>query len=186
LPTLGNLAAQVLLLDKVFPKNPSTSHYRYRGLDLTEPRPIEQPAAAALLIRREVMEAVGPFDETFRPAWFEDVDYCRRLAEKKKEVWVVPAARVRHFGGASLEHMRFARFTEVWYSNMWRYARKWMRPGQAEALRWVIIVGMVLRLGVGVVGLKPRGVPRREAFRAYGGVLKKAVNRWDGSSRSSS
>jgi N-acetylglucosaminyl-diphospho-decaprenol L-rhamnosyltransferase len=185
LPTLGNLAAQVLLLDKLFPKNPTTSHYRYRNLDLSEPRPIEQPAAAALLIRREVMDAVGAFDESFRPAWFEDVDYCRRMAEKKKEVWVVPAARVRHFGGSSLEHMNFGRFTEIWYGNMWRYARKWLRPGQAEGLRWVIIVGMVLRLIAGCVGLKPRGVPRREAFRAYTGVLKRAIDRWP-SSRSSS
>ena len=186
LPTLGNLAAQVLLLDKLFPKNPTTAHYLYRGLDLTEPRPIEQPAAAALLIRREVMDDVGAFDESFRPAWFEDVDYCRRMAEKKKEVWVVPAARVRHFGGSSLEHMPFTRFTEIWYGNMWRYARKWLRPGQAEGLRWVIIVGMVLRLVAGCVGLKPRGIERREAFRAYADVLKKAVARWDNSSRSSS
>jgi N-acetylglucosaminyl-diphospho-decaprenol L-rhamnosyltransferase len=187
LPTLANLSAQVLLVDKIYPKNPSTSHYRYRGLDLTEPRPIEQPAAAALLIRREVMEDVGPFDEGFRPAWFEDVDYCRRLAERGAEVWVVPAARVRHFGGASLEHMRFAKFTSIWYANMWRYARKWMRPGQAEALRWVIILGMVLRLVAGCVGLKPRGVTRGEAFRAYGNVLKRAMDRWDSpASRSSS
>lgn len=187
LPTLGNLAAQVLLLDKFFPKNPATAHYRYHKLDLTEPRPIEQPAAAALLIRREVMEDVGAFDEAFAPAWFEDVDYCRRLAEKKKEVWVVPAARVTHYGGASLEHMNFGRFTDIWYANMWRYARKWMRPGQAEALRWVIILGMVLRLAVGCVGLKPRGVKRGEAFRAYANVLKRAMDRWEPpSSRSSS
>jgi len=186
LPTLANLAAQVLLLDKFFPKNPTTAHYRYRDLDLTEPVQIEQPAAAALLIRRDVVEDVGPFDEGFAPAWFEDVDYCRRLAEKGKEVWVVPSAHVTHFGGASLEHMRFERFTDVWYANMWRYARKWLRPGQAEALRMVIIFGMILRLMVGCVGLKPRGVARRAAFRAYANVLKKAVDRWDGSSRSSS
>lgn len=186
LPTLGNLAAQVLLLDKFFPKNPATARYRYRDLDLTEPQRIEQPAAAALLIRREVADEVGPFDEAFAPAWFEDVDYCRRLAEKHKDVWVVPAARVTHFGGASLEHMRFERFIDVWYTNMWRYARKWLRPGQAEALRMVIIVGMILRLLAGGVGLKPKGIKRREAFRAYALVLRKAIDRWDGSSRSSS
>lgn len=186
LPTLGNLAAQVLLLDKFFPKNPATARYRYQKLDLSEPRRIEQPAAAALLIRREVVEDVGAFDEGFAPAWFEDVDYCRRLAERKKEVWVVPAARVTHYGGSSLEHMNFGRFTEIWYANMWRYARKWMRPGQAEGLRWVIILGMALRLLAGCVGLKPRGIQRGEAFRAYANVLKRAMDRWDSSSRSSS
>ena len=37
-------------------------------------------AGAALLLRRDVMASVGPLDERFAPAWFEDVDYCRRIA----------------------------------------------------------------------------------------------------------
>ena len=185
LPTLGTFAAEVLLLDKLFPRNPATASYRYRDLDLTKAQKIEQPAAAALLLRREIVDEIGPLDEQFAPAWFEDVDYCRRLAEHRKEVWVVPGAQVVHFGGASLEHMHFAGFVEIWNRNMWRYARKWMRPGQAEALRWGIVFGMMLRISACLVGLHPRGVGSREAMRAYAGVLKKAFNRWDESQSSS-
>lgn len=185
LPTLGTLAAEVLLLDKIFPSNRATARYRYRDLDLTYPQHIEQPAAAALLLRREVVEEIGPLDERFAPAWFEDVDYCRRLAEGKKEVWVVPAAVVRHFGGASLEHIHFSGFVDIWYRNMWRYATKWMRPGEAEALRWAIMAGMLLRFIAGAIGKRPRGIERGEAFRAYALVLRRAWNRWD-ESRSSS
>lgn len=186
LPTLRTLIAEVLLAHKIFPKNPTTARYRYRDLDLTHPRRIEQPAAAALLLRREAVEEIGPFDEQFAPAWFEDVDYCRRLAAKGKEAWVVPAARAQHHGGSSLEHLQFGRFVDVWYRNMWLYARKWLRPAQAEALRWVIIAGMLLRCGAGLAGLNPEGVGRREACRAYAGVLRKAFDRWDSSSPSSS
>ena len=185
LPTLRTLAAEVLLLDKLFPRNRTTARYRYRDLDLTEAQRIEQPAAAALLLRREVVEEIGPFDEQFAPAWFEDVDYCRRLAEHDKEVWVVPGTEVRHFGGASLEHIHFAGFADIWYRNMWRYANKWLRPGQREALRWAIIGGMILRCAAGLVGLRPRGIARGEAMRAYAGVLKKALDRWDESPSSS-
>jgi N-acetylglucosaminyl-diphospho-decaprenol L-rhamnosyltransferase len=181
LPTLGTLAAEVLLLDKLFPKNPATARYRYRDLDLTEAQRIEQPAAAALLLRREVVDEIGPFDEQFAPAWFEDVDYCQRLAKQDKEVWVVPGTEVRHFGGASLEHIHFAGFADIWYRNMWRYANKWLRPGQREALRWAIIAGMLLRCGAGLVGLRPRGIARGEAMKAYAGVLKRALDRWDSS-----
>jgi GT2 family glycosyltransferase len=185
LPTLGTLAAEVLLVDKLFPRNPATASYRYRDLDLTEPCRIEQPAAAALLLRRDVVEEIGPLDEQFAPAWFEDVDYCRRLAGAKKEMWVVPGAEVVHFGGASLEHIHFAGFVDVWYRNMWRYARKWMRPAQAETLRWAIVLGMLLRVLAGVVGLHPRGIGRLEAMKAYAGVFKRAFSRW-AESRSSS
>ena len=186
LPTLRTLAAEVLLLDKLFPRNATTARHRYRELDLTEAQRIEQPAGAALLLRRRTMDEVGPLDERFAPAWFEDVDYCRRLAERKKEIWVVPGAQARHFGGSSLEHISFSRFTEIWYRNMWRYARKWMRPSEAEALRWVIMVGMMLRCAAGLVGLKPATVGRLEALRAYLGVLRKAFERWESSSPSSS
>jgi N-acetylglucosaminyl-diphospho-decaprenol L-rhamnosyltransferase len=186
LPSLATLTAEVLLLDKVFPRNATTARYRYRDLDLTEPRRIEQPAAAALLIRRDVVDEIGPLDEQFSPAWFEDVDYCRRLAEQQKEIWVVPAAQARHYGGASLEHIRFAGFVDVWYRNMWRYARKWLRPAQSETLRWVIIAGMLLRCAAGLVGLKPRTVDRWDAFRAYANVLRKAFDRWSADSSPSS
>jgi N-acetylglucosaminyl-diphospho-decaprenol L-rhamnosyltransferase len=186
LPTMWNLATEVLLIDKLFPKNAATARYRYRDLDLTEPRRIEQPAGAALLIRRDVFERVGPLDEQFAPAWFEDVDYCRRLAAHGEEIWVVPTARVRHFGGSSRENLSFARFADIWYGNMWRYARKHFRPAQAEALRWAIIGGMLLRYAAGMAGKWPRGVQRRDAFQAYRTVLGRAFDRWDGSSPSSS
>jgi GT2 family glycosyltransferase len=185
LPTLATFAAEVLLLDKVFPRNPATASYRYRDLDLTEPRRIEQPAAAAMLVRRSVFDDVGPLDEQFAPAWFEDVDFCRRLAERKKEIWVVPAAVVRHFGGASLEHMPPARFVEVWYGNMWRYARTWMGTGEAEGLRWIIIGGMMMRCVAAAIGIKPRTMTRREAMRAYAAVMRNAFDRWDSSPSSS-
>lgn len=187
LPTLWSLLADVLMIDKIFPANPATAKYRYRDLDLGAPVRVEQPAAAALLLRRETVDEIGPLDEAFAPAWFEDVDYSRRLAEKQKEVWVVPAARALHFGGASLEHIPYAAFVDVWYRNMWRYAAKWMRPGQAEALRWGIIAGMLLRCALGLIGFRPPGADRWEAFRAYRGVLRKAFERWSpGSSPSSS
>jgi len=185
LPTLRTFATEILLLDKLFPRNKITAHYRYRDADLTHPIRIEQPAAAAFLIRREVFDEIGPFDERFAPAWFEDVDYCRRLAAAGKEIFAVPAARARHFGGASLEHVGLARFVDVWYRNMWLYAKKWFTAGEAEELRWMIIAGMMLRCVASVVGFA-NGNGRWPSFRAYAGVAKKAFNRWDESPPSSS
>ena len=178
LPTLGAFAAEVLLIDKLLPNNPVTSRYRCRDLDLTLPQRIEQPAAAAMLLRRDVVDEVGPLDEDFAPAWFEDVDYCRRLAAHGKEIWVVPSASVRHFGGASLEHMPIPQFIDIWYRNMWRYAKKWFRPSQAEGLRWIIIGGMVMRCFATIFGIRHHGLTRREAVRGYLNVLRKALGRW--------
>lgn len=181
LPTLGGLAAEALLVDKLLPKNRATAHYRYQDLDLSSsPQRVEQPAAAALLVRRSVFEAVGNLDEQFSPAWFEDVDFSRRLATAGQQVFFVPAARGRHFGGASLEHMPYEHFIDVWYRNMWRYARKWFSPGEAEALRWAIVMGMVMRWLAAIAGFRNGSSSRGEAMRTYGRVMRKALNRWGG------
>jgi len=176
LPTFWSLAAEIFAVGRFFPR--ATTHHRYRDIDLTKPQRVEQPAGAALMIRREVFEEIGPFDEQFSPAWFEDVDYCARLAAAGKEVWVVPAAAARHFGGASLEHLSFAKFQELWYRNMWRYAQKWLRAGEAEALRWTIIAGMAFRVVAALIGVAHRNVGPLRAARAYASVLRKAFHRW--------
>jgi len=180
LPTLATLVSEVFGIDKLFPANRMTARYRYRELELTHPQPVEQPAAAALLLRREVFAEVGAFDERFAPAWFEDVDYCRRLAAAGHTIFVVPAARARHFGGASLEHVPFAEFIALWYRNMWLYARKWLTPGQAEALRWAIVLGMFLRMPLALLGIANRHLGRWQAARAYAAVARKAFTRWSG------
>jgi N-acetylglucosaminyl-diphospho-decaprenol L-rhamnosyltransferase len=184
-PTLATFATEVLAIDKLFPRNPITASYRYRDLDLSRPQIVDQPAGAALVIRRRVLDEIGPLDEQFFPAWFEDVDYCRRIAAAGKEIWVVPQAQARHFGGASLEHVSFGRFIDLWYQNMWRYAKKWFTRGQQEALRWTIVLGMILRLPAALIGIAHPEVGRRAAWQAYAGVLKKAFARWDDSSPSS-
>lgn len=177
-PTLRTFASEVFALDRLVPKNRTIAHYRYRDLDLSRPQRIEQPAAAALLIRRSVIDEIGGFDEQFEPAWFEDVDYCRRLAAAGKTIFIVPAARALHFGGSSLENLSFAAFTDAFYRNMWRYARKWLRPSRTEALRWIIIAGMLLRAPAALAGLAHPEVGRWNAFRAYLTVAKRAFRRW--------
>jgi len=178
LPTLATLVSEVFGIDKLFPDNKMTARYRYRELELTHPQPVEQPAAAALLLRREVFAEVGAFDEQFAPAWFEDVDYCRRLAEAGHTIFVVPAARARHFGGASLEHVRFADFVDHWYRNMHLYARKWFTAPQVTLLRCAVIAGMLLRIPLAILGIAHRDAGRANAVRGYARVLGKALRGW--------
>jgi len=180
LPTFRSLLAEVLGISRLWPSNGVTARYRYRDLDLTVPQAVEQPAAAALLLRRDVFDEVGPFDERFAPAWFEDVDYCRRLAAAGKRIVVVPSARARHFGGASLEHVCFGDFVVHWYRNMGLYARKWLTPRQAAALRWAVVAGMLLRIPLALLGVAHRDAGRRTAVRGYARVLARALRGWSG------
>jgi GT2 family glycosyltransferase len=185
LPTVSSIASELLLFEKLVPTNRLTSQYRHRELDITAPARVEQPAAAAMMLRRSVIDSVGVFDERFAPAWFEDVDYCQRLHDAGAEIWLVPKARATHRGGASLEHISFNQFTEIWYRNLYRYAKKWFKPRQVETLRWLIIAGMCMRIAALSVGLQRKPVGRRVAFRAYRQVIRQAFERWGETSPSS-
>lgn len=184
-PTLKSLAADLLMVDELFPGNPASSHYRYRDLDITRPQPVEQPAAAALLIRRDACDEVGAFDERFFPAWFEDVDLCQRLWRAGLAIHVNPAAVATHHGGASLAHVRLEHFLSAWYRNLHHYAEKWFSPAQVEALRWLIISGMILRIGALSIGMSKAPGSRTSAIQAHVRALKEAFHRWDDESRSS-
>lgn len=183
-PTLKSLAAGLLLLDELIPGNAISAKYRYRDLDIERAQRVEQPAGAAMLLRRRTIEALGPLDESFRPAWFEDVDYCRRMHELGEGIDLLPDAAIHHRGGTSLDHLPWQDFLRVWYRNLARYSRKWFSPGEAEVLRWLIMLGMVLRIGAITVGLSKVAAPRRDAIRAHLAVLREAFERWD-ESRSS-
>jgi GT2 family glycosyltransferase len=98
-PGLLSLAVVLTGVEARWPRNPVSR--RYHGLDLREDRTQEvcQPAAAALLVRRAALDAVGGFDERFW-FWFEDSDLLRRLSRLGRILWV-PSAPFRHVGGAS-------------------------------------------------------------------------------------
>jgi GT2 family glycosyltransferase len=53
---------------------------------------------ACMMMRREVYEALGGFDETYQLV-FSDVDICLRAIEKGYRVMYTPFARLLHYGG---------------------------------------------------------------------------------------
>jgi len=68
--------------------------------DYSKPTAVDEVSGAAMMVRREVIEQVGPLDESF--VWgYEDVDLCRRAHRAGWQVHYVPAAVVRHEWGAS-------------------------------------------------------------------------------------
>jgi hypothetical protein len=57
--------------------------------------PVSYVTGCAMLIHREVFEAIGLFDERYF-MYFEDADFCGRAQETKFDVWCVPESKIRH------------------------------------------------------------------------------------------
>lgn len=134
--------------------------------------PIGQPAAAALAVRRAVLEELGGFDEGFFPAWFEDVDLAKRLREKGHFAAYLPASRFRHAAGSSVPALGYGPFLFVYYRHLVRYLEK--HHGRAAALlaRLLLPVAMTLRLLLLPLRRPGRARTRREAAA---GLLAVAV-----------
>ena len=56
--------------------------------------------AAAMYVRRAVLDAIGPFDEAY-PMGFEDVDYSLRAWQAGFEVHYAPSAQLHHLESAT-------------------------------------------------------------------------------------
>jgi N-acetylglucosaminyl-diphospho-decaprenol L-rhamnosyltransferase len=98
-PTLANFLVIVLGVEELWPGNPITRRYHGAALDERTVQSVAQPAAAALLVRRDALDRVGGFDERFW-FWFEDSDLLLRLSALG-EILYAPGAVFRHLGGGT-------------------------------------------------------------------------------------
>ena len=74
--------------------DPFAGPYMYR-------RDVDYCSGAFLLTRRDLFEEMNGFDESFKPAYYEDTDYCLRLRERQLRVVFDPDAVVLHHEFAS-------------------------------------------------------------------------------------
>ena len=106
-------------------------------------RDVEFVIGACLLVRREVFEQVGGFDETFF-MYSEEADWQRRMADRGWTIAFVPDARVAHLGGASGASEKAA-VTGHFFTSLDYYSRKHHGLAGLVSIRCAMIVGCLMR-----------------------------------------
>lgn len=169
-PTLGSLFREALLLNRLWPENAGFRRERYLDRRRGEPFDVEQPAAAALMVRADVFEEIGGFDAAFQPAWFEDVDLCRRIWGSGRRIRFVPGARATHVGGVSMRSLAYRDFLPLYTRNLFRYLARHESVTVWTAARGIVAAGTLLRMALLPFVHGDHGF--REAAAAYGRVLR--------------
>jgi GT2 family glycosyltransferase len=139
---------------------------------------VEQPAAAALALRRQAFAAVGGFDAAFHPAWFEDVDLARRLQRQGLKILYWPAARFRHRLGSTVPRLGYGPFLYIYYRNLTRYLAKHHGRAWAAAARALLVPGVAIRLLALPFRRPRRAASRREALAGLLALLAGALSGW--------
>ncbi|HUI81242.1 MAG TPA: glycosyltransferase family 2 protein [Bryobacteraceae bacterium] len=145
LPTPAALILEALLLNRVWPGNPINRKYRSLDLDDSRLQPVEQPAGAFLMIRRDVWQALGGLDERFWPVWFEDVDFCRRAIDAGYSLHYAPQAVAKHTGAHSFRALTLEMRRIYWYRSLLRYSAKHFRRPGVRAVCLAVVAGSCVR-----------------------------------------
>ncbi|MGH9339352.1 MAG: glycosyltransferase family 2 protein [Acidobacteriota bacterium] len=128
LPTAWSVVRDALFLDEIgsmFRTKRCSLDFHEEGAEPMAGIAIgQQPAAAYWLLRKKAWESVGGFDPRFYPAWFEDVDFCKRIMSDGWEVIYVPDSPAIHQGGFSVEQLGYPAFVTTYYTNLLKYLNK--------------------------------------------------------------
>jgi GT2 family glycosyltransferase len=76
--------------------------FRYLRLMGTRPRYVGALPTCNLAVKRSVLDAVGPFDESFKRPASEDFDLCFRMNDLGHRIWFAPECAVHHRHPSSL------------------------------------------------------------------------------------
>lgn len=145
-PSAATLAVQLLGIEEKWPENPVTRRHFGEDLDDATTVAVQQPAAAAVLVRRDVFERIGGFDERFW-FWFEDSDLLKRLFAEG-EVLYVPSAAFQHLGGGTFRQWSKTEVVRSLHHGMLHYADAQLGAWQRRVIGLLTLLVSAPRLAL--------------------------------------
>lgn len=135
----------MLALDRLFPRSTIFARSEMTYFDHQTVREVEHAMAAAILIRREVLEQVGGFDERLT-IYLNDVDLSLRVKRAGWRILFLPTAKVIHHLGKTVGQMntQFALFDEQ-YQNSFYYFHKHFGRWSVIVYKLLLVVGFIPR-----------------------------------------
>lgn len=131
-------------LSKLFPHSRRFGRYNMTFLDPDIETEVDSVVGAFMLVRREAIERVGLFDETF---WMygEDLDWAYRIKQAGWKIMYHPSVTVTHVKRAASRQSRRAQ--GEFYRAMLIFYRKHYRVTTPWWLHSLILAGLALRGG---------------------------------------
>lgn len=106
-------------------------------------RPVDWLAGASMLIRRQVLEQIGLFDESYF-LYFEETDLCLRANRAGWRTDYVRDSHVTHIGSVSTGMKTWARMPQYWFDSRQHYFKANHGPAYAALASLAHVTGACL------------------------------------------
>ena len=134
-PTYWRMFCEFSLLAYIFPQTKLFGSWKAKYMDYSLEQDIQQPMAAAFMVRSELLAEIDNMDERFR-MFFNDVDLCRKIYDAGFKISLLPSSVVMHEHGASIKKDR-ANMIRIWNYDCAQYFEKHF--GKGLLLIWLKI-----------------------------------------------
>ncbi|MBU3029966.1 glycosyltransferase family 2 protein [Paracoccus marinaquae] len=124
-----------------------------------KPTKMDWVAGASLMMRQDMLDQIGLFDEAYF-LYYEETDLCLRAIRAGWQTDYIPASRVAHVGSASTGMKTWTRTPGYWFDSRWRYFRKNHGLATAVAATLAQLAGLgINRLRVALGSARRSGSP---------------------------
>jgi GT2 family glycosyltransferase len=165
-------------LTALFPGNKLFANYYLGHLSPFENHPIDVMAGAFMLIRKQVLDVTGGFDEQFF-MYGEDIDLSYRIKQStntatgdKWQNYYFAESSIIHFKGESTKKGSL-NYVVMFYKAMVQFVRKHYASGRANIFIFFIYLAIGARASVSLLGraFKKLGLPLIDALLVMASLL---------------
>lgn len=139
-PRRRDILYESIGLSKIFNNSKEFNYWKMGDFDHNKSRLVDQPAGAALLISKKIIDEIGLLDEQF-PMFFSDVDLCKRIWDAGYNIQYTTNSFITHKGGASVYQKRIKMIVSSHFS-FWKYFNKYKTKLVNNVLN--VLVGIFL------------------------------------------
>lgn len=108
--------------------------------ELTQTAQVDWLAGASVMMRQDVLDQIGLFDETFF-LYFEETDLCLRAQKAEHHVMFLANSVVTHLGSVSTGMKEWKRVPNYWFDSRWYYFTKNYGRGYAACATMLHLTG---------------------------------------------
>lgn len=154
-PTIPREILRMFYLNRIFPY----TEYPQTKWKTDVAQEVDVIIGACLLVRREVFDRIGYFDEDYF-IYTEEVDLCYRIRRAGWRLYWVPQAEVVHIGGQSTQQVPAEMFLNLYQSKI-KYFQKHFGNLAARTYILILVFASLLRIALTPVILLENAVNRQ-------------------------